>query len=191
MANVHPLLSQYFWYPILTQSSKPALYTPVWSLHIEAWAMLFMPFIVWVASGKLPRIALGFVIIGLASLFYGKFAFGHFFLLGAVAAGWSFRNKFLESAVPQWIGKVSYSLYLTHLFVFEIGQSRFGLPGLAAALPVTFPVAWIVWRYVETPSIELSRAVARRAQRALDYAKPAPPRLDAVIPATPAYSPET
>ena len=121
--------------------------------------MLFMPFFVWIASGRALRIAFGFAVTALAGVLYIKFAFGLLFIAGAVLARWEFHNRFLESAAPQWIGRISYSLYLTHWLVFRLAQDRFGDAGLIASVPVAFFVGWLVWRFVETPSIALSRRI--------------------------------
>jgi peptidoglycan/LPS O-acetylase OafA/YrhL len=161
VAGVSPVGSQFFWYPILTANAKPEIDPPIWSLCIEAWAMPFMPLFVWVASGKMLRIAFGFAIVALAGVLYIKFAFGLFFILGAALARWEFRDRLLESPAPQWIGRISYSLYLSHWLVFAVAERAFGTWGLIASFPVAFLVGWAVWRFVEQPSIALSRRVAR------------------------------
>ena len=159
IAEIHPVWSQFFWYPVLTANAKPKIDPPIWSLCIEAWAMLFMPFFVWVGTGRLLRVALGFALVSLAGLLYAKFAFGLFFLAGAVLARWEFRNRFLESAFPQWVGHISYSLYLTHWLVFAVAMRAFGPWGLIASTPIAFLVGWLVWRLVEWPSILASRSI--------------------------------
>jgi peptidoglycan/LPS O-acetylase OafA/YrhL len=159
IANIHPVWSQFLWFPVLTANSKPEIDPPIWSLCIEAWAMLFMPFFVWIATGRALRIAFGVAVTALAGVLDIKFAFGLLFIVGAVLARWEFRNRFLESAAPQWIGRISYSLYLTHWLVFAIALRAFGSWGLIASGPVAFLVGWLVWRFVEWPSILMSRRV--------------------------------
>ena len=157
LANLPPEWTQFLWYPVLGPNAKPEINVPIWSLRIEAWAMLFMPFFVWAAASGPWRLLAGLAGIGLASAIYTKFFFGLFFLAGAAVSRKEFRNRFLESALPQRLGAMSYSLYLTHWLVFEFAQRRFERIGLLASLPLAFLIAWLVWRYVETPSIRLSR----------------------------------
>jgi peptidoglycan/LPS O-acetylase OafA/YrhL len=159
IAGVYPVWTQFFWYPILTANSKPEIDPPIWSLTIEAWAMFFMPLFVWVAKGKTGRVLLGLAVTLAASLVYIKVFFALFFIAGAYASRWDFRNRFLESAIPQWLGQISYSLYLTHWLVFTLAARFFGPWGPLASMPVVMIVAWTIWRFVEAPSIRLSRRV--------------------------------
>lgn len=179
LANLPPEWTQFLWYPVLGPNAKPEINVPIWSLRIEAWAMLFMPFFVWATASGPWRLLAGLTGIALASAVYTKFFFGFLFLAGAAASRKEFRNRFLESACPQWIGSISYSLYLTHWLVFEFAQRCFGRIGLLGSLPLTFLIAWLVWRYVETPSIRLSRRF--RARGVVVAAPGAPfPVIDAI-----------
>jgi len=157
IAALPPVWTQFLWYPLLTANSKPAIDPPIWSLCIEAWAMLFMPLIVWAGTGKQWRALLIFGLTVAASAYYVKFAFGEYFLIGAVLSRWEFHSRLLSSTVPQWLGRISYSLYLSHWLVFVLAERYFGGWGVVAAIPLAFLVAWLVWRFVETPSIRLSR----------------------------------
>jgi peptidoglycan/LPS O-acetylase OafA/YrhL len=47
IAGVHPVWSEFFWYPLIGPNDKPAIDPPVWSLFLEAWTMPLMPLIVW------------------------------------------------------------------------------------------------------------------------------------------------
>lgn len=168
IASVEPVWTQFVWYPVLSANAKPEINVPIWSLRIEAWAMLFMPFFVWAGSGTGKR-ALGAALATYAAgMFYLKLDFGLLFILGAYLSRWDFRNRFLESAGPQWLGKVSYSLYLTHWMVFAVAARHYGEAGIFAAPPAALLIGWLVWRFVETPSILLSREIGRREPRAHD-----------------------
>jgi peptidoglycan/LPS O-acetylase OafA/YrhL len=156
---VPPVWTQFFWYPLLTANSKPQIDPPIWSLCIEAWAMLFMPLIVWAGTGKLWRALLVYGLAVAASISYAKFAFGEYFLIGAFLSRWEFRSALLASPIPQWLGRISYSLYLTHWHVFTLAHRYGGVWGVIASIPVAFLVAWLIWRLVESPSIRLSRRV--------------------------------
>jgi peptidoglycan/LPS O-acetylase OafA/YrhL len=76
-----------------------------------------------------------------------------------IAAGDARRGPglLLRRAPMQWLGRISYSLYLVHWPLLQLAQARVGydrpLPlrvtlGLAA---VAVPVAWALHRFVETP----------------------------------------
>lgn len=159
LEQTFPVWTQFFWYPILNANSKPAIDPPIWSLCIEAWAMLFMPLIALAGRGRVWRAALLYGLAVVASGYCVKFAFGEYFLIGAFLSRWDFHNRFLSSAVPQWLGRISYSLYLTHWLVFALANRYFGGWGVVASVPAAFLVAWLVWRFVERPSIGLSRRV--------------------------------
>ena len=71
----------------------------------------------------------------------------------------------LSSRVPRWLGRVSFSLYLTHLpilvaFVYLFGDRNWGLVAVVG-IPVSLAFAYLFFRFVEAPSHRL----ARRAQR--------------------------
>jgi peptidoglycan/LPS O-acetylase OafA/YrhL len=154
-----PEVGSFFWLPVYLLDSHPPVNLPAWSLRIEAWAMLGFPIFVWVANGSMRRMAMGFAAVAIASHIQALFAFAFFFLAGACLSRWSFRNGFLESVVPQWLGKVSYSLYLTHWLVLVAAHRYFGANGALAAVPLTFAIGWLVWRGIEVPSIRASRLV--------------------------------
>jgi peptidoglycan/LPS O-acetylase OafA/YrhL len=118
--------------------------------------MLFMPLFLWAGASCV------------ASSLYGGFhrrggdrlyeaLLRTFFVAGAYFSHWEFRSPFLESYLPQWLGRISYSLYLTHWLVFELAQRTLGIWGPVALMPLTFFVGWLVWRFVERPSIRYSR----------------------------------
>ncbi len=77
--------------------------------------------------------------------------------------------KALSCRVCRWLGKISYSMYLTHAIVIG-GLAAFlpklGLSGLSVsvvALAASFAFAWVFWRLVERPSIGWSRRLQSRA----------------------------
>ena len=154
-----PEVGSFFWWPVYVLDSRPPVNLPAWSLHIEAWAMLGMPFIAWVANGPTRRMAMGVALIAIACQVQPLFVFAFFFLAGACLSRWSFQNGFLESAVPQWLGKVSYSLYLTHWLVLVAAHRYLGPNGVLAAVPLALAIGWLVWRWIEVPSIRASRVV--------------------------------
>ncbi len=156
-AGVWPQWSQFLWYPLLSPNAKPEIDVPIWSLRIEAWAMLFMPFFHWSGTGKPWRALVALIAIDVASGYYSKLDFGMFFVIGAYLSRWTFRSRFLESALPQALGRVSYSLYLSHWIVFSVADRAFGRVGVIASIPLAFAIGWAIWRGLERPSISWSR----------------------------------
>ena len=75
----------------------------------------------------------------------------------------SWRNRLLESAIPQWLGRISYSLYLSHALVLKVFVHAFGAWGGVLAIPAALCIGWLIWWGVERPSIKLSRKVGRIA----------------------------
>jgi peptidoglycan/LPS O-acetylase OafA/YrhL len=190
IAGIHPVWSEFLWYPIIDANTKPFIDPPIWSLFLEAWAMPFMPLIVWVGSGAIMRAAFCMLALLLAALAVPQLSVGALFVAGAFLARTHYRNRFFESAIPQWFGRISYSLYLTHWLVLALATRAYGPWSAIAALPAVFVVGWLVWWGVERPSIWASRRVGRAAAAAIDRfwrarcatAAPAPPGEGRALP---------
>ena len=122
---------------------------------------------VWAGAGGLYRGAGAMSAFLAAAIFWGDSAVGQylmgisFFILGSLLSKQDFRNRLLEAAIPQWLGRVSYSLYLSHWLVFAIAIRISGPWGAIEAIPVAFCVGALVWRFVEMPSIMASRRISR------------------------------
>lgn len=157
------------WFPGLDfHPGMPALLAnpPAWSLCIEAWAMPFIPLIAWFGRGAVTRAALiPPLCLALWEIPGPAFWLG-FFCVGAALSRFDFRSRPLEARIPQWLGKVSYSLYLVHMPVLSALLIAFGRPGVVLGVPLVFSAAWLMWKYVERPSITLSRRVGRPARPA-------------------------
>jgi len=98
-------------------------------------------------------------------------------LLLLLAAGSPLAERWLKRPALQWLGRVSYSLYLTHLpvllTVLHLGHGRLPLPViLAAALVAALIVAELAHRAIEAPAIRLGRHLTGKAPRP----RPAPVR---------------
>ena len=69
--------------------------------------------------------------------------------------------------VLQWLGRISYSLYLTHLIVLLTTYYTLGglmppqMLSLFLGVPLALVVAELFTRLVDAPSIRLSRRLAR------------------------------
>ena len=165
IVGVRPAWLQFFWYPLTIADTLPQIDPPIWSLGMEAYAMPLMPLIVWAGAGSLYRSA----ILALAPLMIARFYAGgpleqylialSMFILGSFLSRWNFRNRFLESRLPQWLGGISYSLYLTHWLVFTLAVRTVGPWGGVGAIPAALFIGWLTWRFVEAPSIYASRRV--------------------------------
>lgn len=100
------------------------------------------------------------------------------FLLGAVAPigavgvvacaiAFSPARSGLSMSVPQWLGKISFSLYLTHLpiiiaLTYLFGAWNWALVGIVG-IPLALGVAVLFYRFVESPSHRLAKRVGKLA----------------------------
>lgn len=166
VAGVPPVWSEFFWFPYMGANSKPQIDPPVWSLFLEAWAIPFMPLIIWAGGGKLVRV-LACIGAGLAVVVVSggdlRLLMFPLFFAGSYLARVDIKNRLLESTIPQWLGKISYSLYLSHFMVLTLAVRAFGRWGGVWAAPAALLVGWLVWRFVEHPSIRLSRRLGAAA----------------------------
>ena len=84
-----------------------------------------------------------------------------------LALGSPLAKRILSAAVPRWLGRVSFSLYLVHVPVigtlaFALGDANWMLVA-ALAIPAALVLAWLFHFAVERPAHRL----ARRAGRAI------------------------
>lgn len=146
--------SRFFWWPPIGRAEMPQINPPAWSLCIEAFAMLAMPLFATCRRGVVAlAVALGCL---LGALAVAPLFFGMFFALGAWLSRFEPRTAVLETAPLQWLGRISYPLYLSHWPVIM------HLPGplwlkLAAALAVAQLLAVTIERW----SIAASRRIGR------------------------------
>jgi peptidoglycan/LPS O-acetylase OafA/YrhL len=160
IAGVPPVWSEFLWYPLIGPNDEPSINPPVWSLFLEVWAMPFMPVIVWSGSNIIRGIM---CVAGpmLVALIVPQSSILCLFVVGASFSHIAFRNRLLEAAVPQWLGRISYSLYLSHALVLKVFVGAFGAWGGVLAIPLALCVGWLVWWSVERPSIKVSRQIGR------------------------------
>ena len=160
IAGVPPVWSEFLWYPMIGPNDQPAIDPPAWSLCLEVWAMPFMPLIIW-SSSNITRGIICAAVAMLVGLIVPQIAVLCLFVAGALVSHISFRNRLLEAAIPQWLGRVSYSLYLSHALVMKVFVRAFGAWGGVVAIPAALGIGWLIWWSVERPSIKVSRRIGR------------------------------
>ena len=88
-------------------------------------------------------------------------------ILSAIGFG-PFRS-FLNARVSQFLGRISFSLYLIHVpilatLAYALGDAQWWLVGIIG-LPLSLAAATVFHRYVELPSQRLAHRVGARAAR--------------------------
>lgn len=90
-----------------------------------------------------------------------------------VSLAWAPAISLFETRVMQWLGKISFSLYLIHVPVlatlaFALGSENWALVGVIG-IPLSLLVAWVFYQAVEARIHQVARrvhrAVAARASR--------------------------
>jgi len=90
-----------------------------------------------------------------------------------VSLAWAPAIRFFSTRVLQWLGKISFSLYLVHVpilatLAFALGSDQWPLVGLIG-IPLSILVAWVFYQAVEARIHQVARrvhrAVAARARR--------------------------
>jgi peptidoglycan/LPS O-acetylase OafA/YrhL len=122
---------------------------------IAAWTSLALAVASWVAFGE----------GSLVRYFTNSLLCGVFFawLIVNAAIGFKgFAGRVLDSRWLQWMGTISYGLYLLHNWMPDILERIFGpLPKLVlgpVSLALTFVVCALSWRFVERPVLEWARS---------------------------------
>ena len=90
-------------------------------------------------------------------------------LIVLLFVSWDPAKRLGDTAVAQWLGRVSFSLYLVHLPIILAGVTLLrsvSLPlALAASVAASFVAAELFYRYVEQPAHRLSTAAGRAVGR--------------------------
>jgi peptidoglycan/LPS O-acetylase OafA/YrhL len=91
-------------------------------------------------------------------------------VLAAIGVG--FARTALQARTPQWLGKVSFSLYLVHMpilatLTFVLGDDRWWLVAILT-VPLALLAAWGFNRAVERPSHRLARRITAAVSSRLD-----------------------
>ncbi|HYA73390.1 MAG TPA: acyltransferase family protein [Roseiarcus sp.] len=148
--------TDYFWYPFKGFNIGCAADPVVWSLYTEVYANLAMPLII-LLGRRTWTTALVCISLILLHRYGEDVVYGLFFVVGSYATRFQFDFALLNSRFCQWLGKISFSLYLTHEIV--IGVCKFHFPSIweYVAIPLCLVVATAFWIAVEKPSLWASR----------------------------------
>ena len=157
--------SNFLFWPLMGIHRQAPQDPVTWSLFIEAWAMPFMPLIIWIGRRQVATLAAVAALVA-AQVWSKDLYYGAFFIIGSHLSDRAMASSLLERAAVQWLGRISYSLYLSHVLV--IGALKFEAPGvwMYVAIPVSLAVAHVLCVAVEQPSIALSRRAGRWVERA-------------------------
>jgi peptidoglycan/LPS O-acetylase OafA/YrhL len=172
LKGVQPEWTYFFWYPFVYDPDKSAVLQiddAMWSLFVEAWAALFMPLIVWCGRSSIRVIAAAAVAM-VGFCVDHCFLYAALFVVGAFFAECDFDLSVLNGPVAQWLGRISYSLYLTHLFVVRFCEARWHTPEWLELL-LALAAAQVVCSVVERPSIDLSRRAGKAVKQAREALK--------------------
>lgn len=156
MSGIEPSLLQFVWLPISSATTGPAVDPPAWSLTVEAWAMLAMPLFVWVGRASGIRLVIVLLLCLIAGEFSGYALIAACFFVGAWLSRVELRWAPLEGWLPQWLGRISYPLYICHNPLISFT----GLP-LWVSVLLALGAADLLSRTVEKWSIDASRHVGR------------------------------
>ncbi len=122
--------------------------------------MPFIPLLVWFTRGSPWRATVIPPFFACSLMVPGPLMWLSFFMAGASLSRFDLKCPALETVVPQWLGRVSYSLYIIHVPTLMALLVLAGPEAVLPGLPAVFASAWVVWRFVEEPSIRWSRLAA-------------------------------
>jgi peptidoglycan/LPS O-acetylase OafA/YrhL len=133
---------------------------PAWSLRYEIWAIPALPAAI-VLARRFWWLCLGLAAAALLAVFVVdfRFMFAAAMIAGVAASVQDWRFDVRVGNLALWLGKISYSLYLTHWIVLAAAGQVAGPWAEVAALPVVLLVAWAAWWAIERPSIAASRTL--------------------------------
>jgi peptidoglycan/LPS O-acetylase OafA/YrhL len=78
-------------------------------------------------------------------------------LIATVAQPREWLSRLLESRASQWIGRLSYSLYLWQQLFFHSGYEHGVLQRFPLNVGLGLSCAWLSYRFVERPAIRVGR----------------------------------
>jgi len=143
------------WLNLPALGAYPKADHAAWSLYYEVWATPFMLLAFPLAKRyrflALTSVPCLFLLMAVDLRFFYAPAFG----LGVALAGFDIK---LPETMPKsllWLGKISYSLYLTHPLLLPVG---FYIGGPLTVIGCLL-LGWLAWLFIEKPTIDFSRAL--------------------------------
>lgn len=164
------------------------LQSPIQHLFIDQWYQFFLGALTyWCRSGYLPqRWVLIYIIVVFGISLSGKPNVGDVIAaLTSLMLLWVSSNRVLDSPPLQFLGRISYSLYLVHIPIgwagialvgrlvqhesplFAVGVGMFGVM-------ISLVAAYLMYRIVEAPSVKISRRIGDRCSGRVRCAEPLP-----------------
>lgn len=148
-----------FWVPPLVVERLGLINLPAWTLYIEVWSTPVLVALFWIARrgpvfAWCTTAAFSLLVV-LDNRFFALPFLAAGVALAAVSLPWPVRLP----SWSLWLGKISFSLYISHWVTIHAVVRMWGPEASPLALPLTLGVAWLLWRWVERPSIALSRRV--------------------------------
>jgi peptidoglycan/LPS O-acetylase OafA/YrhL len=83
-------------------------------------------------------------------------------LIATVSQPQAWFSRLLEARSLQWIGRLSYSLYLWQQLFFHSGYHHGALQRFPLNVALALACAWVSYRFVERPAIDLGRKLPGR-----------------------------
>jgi peptidoglycan/LPS O-acetylase OafA/YrhL len=86
-------------------------------------------------------------------------------MIATIAQPQAWLSRLLESHPLQWVGRLSYSLYLWQQLFFHSGYHHGVLQRFPLNLALAVSCAWLSYRFVEKPAIQIGRKLLPRNTR--------------------------
>ena len=152
-----PRWPDFFWFPFRTCDDYISQDPVVWSLYLEVYASFCMIVIVPACARIDTTVAATAAVILATWAVTPNLLPAIFFIAGSYARRMSFDFAFFNSALAQALGRISYSLYLTHCVVILFLERVWPETWSYLALPCIFVAAAAFYGLIERPSLRLSR----------------------------------
>ncbi len=151
----------------IEQPSRPTYFLPLW------YGFLLGVFAYWSWQKRIPSsVFYGYSALFIVSSIVHQDVFSAACALSALllheAGRFNQLGVWLKAAPFQFLGKISYSLYLNHVMVvgalFKVGYGKLGMTLtsdlllLAASIVISIGLAWVTWWIAERPSIKWSQS---------------------------------
>jgi peptidoglycan/LPS O-acetylase OafA/YrhL len=169
--------------------------SPIPHLFIEQWYQFFLGALTyWCRRGYLPqRWVVIYIVVVFGISLSGKPNAGDLIAAGtALMLLWMNSNRVLDSAPLQFLGRISYSLYLVHIpigwaaiavvgRIFQHESPLFAVGVGVFGMVVSLVAAYLMYRIVEAPSVRISRRIGDKCSGRVRSAEPLPASATAAV----------